>query len=168
VDASGLTTFWVMRSKKYKDCMPAEAVISREFATQFANLIASEGDALATWLSKTGIALPTQRLDIDKFRHHFGFHCVVMQGHLPNSCWPRVKRRNLIAWPTMVCTCLEFLMRGACEHEVFVKALLDPNSAAAMQKAPQLRRKGRKRKAQDPTTEVPKKKARAKARTASA
>ena len=85
VDASGLTTFWVMRCKKYKECMPAQAVVSKEFATQFANLIASEAKALATWLSKTGIATATKGLDIDKFRHHFGFHCAVMQGYLPNS-----------------------------------------------------------------------------------
>ena len=58
-------------------------------------------------------------------------------------------------------------MHGACEQEVFVQALLQPDRGAAMQKVPQLRKKGRKRKAHDATTEAPKKKARSKATTAS-
>ncbi len=91
-DAAGVTTFWVLRSRKYKDVPSAAAVITKDVATMVANLIAAEGEELATWLEKSGLVTPgqgTRVLDSDRLRNLFFFHCVVMEGHLPNSCLAR-------------------------------------------------------------------------------
>ena len=149
VDPSGITTFWILRSAKLNGVMPADAVISKEFGTAFANLIATEGDELASWLAKSGIIKheETKRdLNIDALRTYFGFHCAVMVGHLPNSSWPRQRRKTELRIPSMVCTCVEFLMHAECEHIVYVQALTDETRARELQQVPVLRKKGRKRK----------------------
>ena len=47
-DAAGVTTFWVLRARKYKDVPPAAAVITKDVATMVANVVGEE------WLSHTG------------------------------------------------------------------------------------------------------------------
>ena len=138
--------------------MPADAVISKEFGAAFANLIANEGDELASWLTKSGIIKQEgakRHLNIDALRAHFGFHCAVMAGHLPNSSWPRQRRKTELRIPSMVCTCVEFLMHADCEHILYVKALTDETMAAELQQIPVLRKRGRKRK-EDATGRTPK------------
>ena len=150
VDAAGITTFWVCRSVKCGGVTPADAVITKEFGTCFANLIACEGPELEKWLVKSGIVTEVQAqkksLNIDKLKEFFGRHCAVIEGHLPNSCWPRQQRKMQSSFRSIVCTCLEFLMHGECEHVVYVEALKCPEAAAAMENVPVIRKKGRKRK----------------------
>ena len=145
VDADGLKTFWVLRAIKYKNVPPAAAAITKQDATMLANLIAAEGTELAKRLEESGIVNESKILDVDRLRYYFQFHCTVMEGHLPNSCWAR-RRKQMGDWPTRLCTCHEFLMHGDCEHIIFVKALTDEKAAAALAKVPLVRKKGRKRK----------------------
>lgn len=148
-DPAGVTTFWVLRARKYKDVQPAAAVITKDVATIVANLIAAEGEELARWLEKSGLVTSdqgTRVLDSDRLRNLFFFHCVVMEGHLPNSCWARRRAKLRDIWPTRLCTCQEFLMHADCEHIIYVKALTDEKEAAALAKVPLMRQRGRKRK----------------------
>ncbi|CAE7685615.1 unnamed protein product, partial [Symbiodinium sp. CCMP2456] len=75
----------------------------------------------------------------------FQDHCAVMRGHLPNSSWPRHRRRGGETVPSLVCSCCTFMMHGECEHVLFVRALLgDP--VVNLKAVPVLRKRGRKRK----------------------
>ena len=150
VDPAGITTFWVCRTLKFGGVTPADAVITKEFGTCFANLVACEGPELEKWLEKSGIvsnvAAQKKSVNVDKLKDFFGRHCAVIEGHLPNSCWPRQQRKMQSSFRSIVCTCLEFLMHGECEHVIYVEALKCPTSAAAMDDVPVIRKKGRKRK----------------------
>ena len=59
-----------------------------------------------------------RELDLHKASMFFAHHCCVMEGHLPNACWPASHRKGGLAFPTMVCTRVPFLMHGDCEHMV--------------------------------------------------
>lgn len=136
--------------------MPADAVIAKQVGLNVANLIASEGKDLEKWLAESGIAAEdtksgSRRLDAERLRDILANHCAVMEGHLPNSCWPRKHRKLSERFPSVVCTCLEFLMHGECEHVVFVQALNNTALAGKLQKMPVIAKKGRKkRKREEP------------------
>ena len=141
--------------------MPAEAVITKDIGHGVANLIAAEGKELEKWLGESGIAQEdertgSKRLDLDNLRAAFTDHCAVMAGHLPCSCWPRLHRKVKEPFPTVVCTCVEFLMHGECENVIFVKALGNNTFAAMLGKMPVVAKKGRKRKMEGSKTARPK------------
>ena len=150
----GITTFWVMRCFEKKDLAPAQATITKEHAEMIAGLIALEGAALKAQLHKAGILTTSEHgpdLDVDALKHWFCDHCCVMEGHLPNSCWPRLRKRMHAPWPTTVCACLEFLLHGDCEHVTFVLALQDEGQAKPrvnLACLPVVRQTGRKRRDQ--------------------
>ena len=162
VDKSGITTFWILRSMRHEGLMPAEAVITKAIGHRVANLIAAEGKELEKWLAESGIAQEDERtagskhLNLDNLRAAFANHCAVMEGHLPCSCWPRLHRKVKEPFPTVVCTCVEFLMHGECEHVIFVKALGNNTLAAMLEKMPVVAKKGRKRKTEGSKTARPK------------
>lgn len=121
--------------------MPAEAIITKDIGHRVASLIAAEGKELEKWLSESGIGKEDdqtcrKRLDLDNLRAAFTDHCAVMIGHLPCSCWPRLHRKVNEPFPTVVCTCVVFLMHGECEHVIYVKALGNNTFAAKLEKCP--------------------------------
>ena len=46
---------------------------------------------------------------------------------MPNSSWPRHRRRGADTVPSVVCSCCTFMMHGECEHVLYERVLLgDP------------------------------------------
>lgn len=149
VDRSGLTRFWVMRATKVKDTMPANAVVDLNMAKRIANMIAAEGKELATALEQAGVvtgAADAKELNLTQLQIHFVEHCAVMEGHLPDTVWPRARTELQVRWPARVCACTTFALHADCEHVLFVNALQDDSIAQHMNTIPTVRKKGRKRK----------------------
>ena len=109
-----------------------------------ANLIASEGPQLEKWLCKTGIAKDGE-LELKALQKYMQQYCAVLEGHLAQASWPRVRRKLKKPVPGKLCTCREFLLHGGCEHVLYVKALQD-DPTADMRNILTQRRRGRKRK----------------------
>lgn len=59
----------------------AEAIVPKDVAEIVANLIASEGAQLATWLQKAGI-VSEKELDLAHLHKYSQRHCAVIEGHL--------------------------------------------------------------------------------------
>ena len=145
----GYTTLWAMRARKFKKEMPAEASISLKTAESVADLVCCGGKGLAAVLRKCGIVESHQKLSVDLLEHYLAGHCAVLQGHLADAMWPRVRRRLQQPLPTVLCTCGEFMQHADCEHVVCVKALENNQGAESLNNIPVLRpNKGRKRKAE--------------------
>ncbi|CAE7390174.1 unnamed protein product [Symbiodinium necroappetens] len=151
-DASGkdgTTVFYVMRCSKVGDVLPAQATITKETAERVVGLIAKDGAALKNQLLQAGILKSEngqESLELPALQFYLNKHCCVMKGHLPDSCWPRLRRRLQTAFPSVVCTCLEFLLHGDCEHVAFIKAL-EGEGNVDLRNIPVVRTAGRKRKA---------------------
>ena len=143
-DVDGVTTFWVLQSRLQGGVMPAEAVVTPQVAEMVANLIASEGPQLEKWLCKAGIAKDGE-LELKALQKYMQQYCAVLEGHLAQASWPRVRRKLKKPVPGKLCTCREFLLHGDCEHVLYVKALQD-DPTADMRNIPTQRRRGRKRK----------------------
>ncbi|CAJ1405087.1 unnamed protein product, partial [Effrenium voratum] len=143
-DVDGVTTFWVLQSRLQGGVMPAEAVVTPQVAKMVANLIASEGPQLEKWLCKAGIAKDGE-LELKALQKYMQQYCAVLEGHLAQASWPRVRRKLKKPVPGKLCTCREFLLHGDCEHVLYVKALQD-DPTADMRNIPTQRRRGRKRK----------------------
>ena len=142
----GMTEFWVMQARKTGNpgVAPAAAVINKDVGEAVVKLICSEGSDLDKMMEATGLAADGQ-LDVARLEYLFQDHCAVMRGHLPNSSWPRHRRRGGETVPSLVCSCCTFMMHGECEHVLFVRALLgDP--VVNLKAVPVLRKRGRKRK----------------------
>ena len=151
-DASGkdgATVFYVMRCSKVGDVLPAQATVTKETAQTVVGLIAKDGAALKDQLLKAGILKlenGLESLDLPALQFYLNKHCCVMKGHLPDSCWPRLRRKLQTAFPSIVCTCLEFMLHGDCEHVVFIKAV-EGEGNIDLRNIPVVRTPGRKRKA---------------------
>ncbi|CAJ1345601.1 unnamed protein product [Effrenium voratum] len=143
-DVDGVTTFWVLQSRLQGGVMPAEAVVTPQVAEMVANLIASEGPQLEKWLCKAGIAKDGE-LELKALQKYMQQYCAVLEGHLAQASWPRVRRKLRKPVPGKLCTCREFLLHGDCEHVLYVKALQD-DPTADMRNIPTQRRGARKRK----------------------
>ena len=146
-DPATLTQFWVMASLKQKQVSPAEMSIDPKFARLLCQAIAAEGQPLVASLVDLGVFKGERRedLDVSVLRRCFLEHAVVMQGHLPNSSWPRQCRRLGEPVDAFLCTRLNFALHADCEHSAFVKALTgDPK--VDLRSLPEQRRRGRKRK----------------------
>ena len=145
----GMTTFWVMRAQKIDDVAPAEAPIDQAFAASLVQLICSEGPALEKALQACQIVTKEDgrlQLDQDRLALYFEKHAVVMKGHLPNSTWPRQRRKLETPVDALLCTCVPFVLRAECEHVLFVKALTRDPIVEKFKEIPVHRPKGRKRK----------------------
>ena len=70
-------------------------------------LICSEGSDLDKMMEATGLAADGQ-LDVARLEYLFQDHCAVMRGHLPNSSWPRHRRRGGETVPSLVLFLLHF------------------------------------------------------------
>ena len=136
--------FWVLQSRLQGCVMPAQAVVTPQVAKMVANLIASEGPELEKWLCKAGIAKDGE-LELKALQKYMQQYCAVLEGHLAQVSWPRVRRKLKKPVPGKLCTCREFLLHGDCEHVLYVKALQD-DPTADMRNIPTQRRRGRKRK----------------------
>lgn len=112
---------WQRRSKMA--CCRRRWQFVKIFAQCLCRMICSEGDALTTSVKAAGIVDESSDINLTVLRKCFKTHAVVMQGHLPNSSWPRQKRKYRESVDSILCTCLEFLMHANCEHVVFAKAL---------------------------------------------
>ena len=66
----GYTTLWVMRARKFKKEMPAEASISLKTAESVADLVCCDGKELAAVLRKCGIVESDQKLSVDLLEHY--------------------------------------------------------------------------------------------------
>ncbi|CAJ1458910.1 unnamed protein product [Effrenium voratum] len=91
-DVDGVTTFWVLQSRLQGGVMPAEAVVTPQVAEMVANLIASEGPQLEKWLCKAGIAKDGE-LELKALQKYMQQYCAVLEGHLAQASWPRVRRK---------------------------------------------------------------------------
>ena len=100
-------------------------------------------------LSEDGDALCEAQLHA-----YFKHTCSVMRGHLPNTSWPRHRRRSEISVDALLCTCPYFMMHAECEHALYVGALTEPAVAEGLKKIPTQRPRGRKRKAASLTKAV--------------
>ena len=144
-----------MRCLKKKHLAPAQATVTKEQAEMIAGLISLEGAALKVQLTQAGILTTLEHgpnLDVDALKHWFCDHCCGMEGRLPNSCWPRLRKKLQAPWPSTVCTCLEFMLHGDCEHVAFVLVLQDEGKAkprANLACIPVVRQTGRKRRGQN-------------------
>ena len=149
-DPAGITTFHVMRALKQDGVAPAEAVIQKDVAETFCKLVTAEGSKLldVAHASKLVTGVGNQmRLDVAVLTYLFETHCAVIEGHLSNTAWPRLKK--LDGHVTRLCTCASFALHGDCEHVLFIRGLYntDPQDPSAqLEKLPLVRPKGRKRK----------------------
>ena len=146
----GITTFWVMRARKFDKVMPADAVISQQVAESVGDLISCDGSQLHDALRKCNIvegACGHETLNVQLLERFLDGHCAVIRGHMADALWPRVRRKLQKAMPSTVCTCLSFMQHADCEHIVYVKAMEGDEDAEDLRAIPVLRPKGRKRKA---------------------
>ncbi len=144
----GVTTCYVMRSRKVKQAMPCDATIDSGFAETLVALVSSEGKALTDLLCKVGIVVEDgghRRVDRAMLDHFFHDHAVVITGHLSGRVWPRFKRATSQLTPGRLCTCYSFIMHADCEHVIFVKAL-QGDRGVNLAAVPTERPRGRKRK----------------------
>ena len=148
--------------KKWKSEAPAQANIGREVARGVVDLVTQEGPQLERTLRALGIVQDAgpgsaKLVDIDKVEEYVSKHCVVMSGHMPKVYWPRVHRSSGNMNAVLLCTCEWFVQHAICEHVCFVGALRDEPINSCMERAPALgllpteRKRGRKRKHQDPS-----------------
>ena len=75
----GISTFWVLQSRTHEKVAAAEAIVPKDVAEIVANLIASEGAQLATWLQKAGI-VSEKELDLAQLHKYLQRHCAVIEG----------------------------------------------------------------------------------------
>ena len=150
-DASGqegTTVFYVMRCSQINDLPPAKATITKETAQAIVGLIVKDGAPLKEHMLRLDILRSengVQSLNLPMLDTYMNKHCCVMMGHLPDSCWPRLRRKLQTPMPSTVCTCIEFLLHANCEHVVFVKALRG-DGGVDLRGIPVVRPPGRKRK----------------------
>ncbi|CAE6960638.1 RPL15 [Symbiodinium sp. CCMP2592] len=144
------TVFYVMRSTKVGDAMPADAVIDPERAQLLVDLLLLSGQQLAKKLRVCGLIKgksAEETLDLGLWQDLFCKHAVVVDGHLGRQWWPRQWRTAQTAAPSTLCTCYTFLMHAQCEHCIYVQAL-DKTGSVNLNAIPMRRPKGRKRKAE--------------------
>ena len=127
-----------------------------------AGLVCSEGEVLSRFLRNAGISTTRENsqgghFDLDKLEFYLTQHCVVIEGHLADRCWPRVRRKLQQPVPGKLCSCYEFLMHADCEHIVFIKAICG-DQGFNLSNIPQLRwpRKVANAKVRRPKPRLPK------------
>jgi hypothetical protein len=147
------TEFYVVAAQSSAAGMPApaERVVSQSTAERIVAMLVSSGAQLEALLQDAGVvqgckADGTWRVDIAALRSCFGEHAVVYYGHLVHAYWRRVRRGGGATKAYGLCTCACFMQHAECEHYMFAQALRGgpPNLNAV----PDVRRCGRKRKAQ--------------------
>ena len=138
----GLTKFWVMGAQKHDGLAPAQMSVNPKLAKRLCEMIVSEGHILIGHMKDAGIVEENQ-INVHVLHTMFKTYAVVMQGHLPNTSWPRHKRKVGEQVDSVLCTCLEFLMHADCEHVIFVKAL---QGTIILDTVPERLPRGRKRK----------------------
>jgi hypothetical protein len=117
-------TFWVMQAESTGKEQAANAKVSEQFATQLVHLITAAGHGLKQALKESGVFEgEVARVSTTTLKLLFQEHCVVFEGELPASRWPRCYARGQSEAPLLLCTCLGFGQRAECQHVYFVKGL---------------------------------------------
>ena len=141
-----------MRSHIVDDTMPADAVVDERTANVIVDAIVSEGQKLERLLIDAGIVegealTHSWDVSLEKLRHFFVDHCVVMKGHLPFHYWPKHRRSTQERVAVTLCSCKVFMQNSECEHQYFILGhLAKPGERPDLSMCPEVRHKGRRPK----------------------
>ena len=148
------TTFYVVQAHKHDGVKAADATITKPLAEDIVNLLVLQGTPLAEHMERLGIIADYEeeagchtKVDVDKLKYYLHTFAVVVQGHLQRKYWPRYGRRTRDMQDFRLCTCLTYSQHAECEHKTFIDGVEDPREGRNLSIAPQVRQKGRKRKA---------------------
>ena len=145
--AGETTTVFVMATASKRGVAPSEQTVAQTFADAWVRLLVSEGESLQKALRDTHIVVDEDgapSIDLGMLETFFLDHAAVLQGHLPDTAWPRFQRSTQERLPAQLCTCLHFIQHADCEHNIFVSAL---QGKVSLNNAPHQEPRGRKRKA---------------------
>ena len=153
---SGQSRFFVMQKTKWKTKVAAEAKIEKTEAEIIIDLLICEGQRLEAIARKCGLISGSAAdrdliVHLKKLEEYCVKHCVVLEGHLAKTFWPRFRRGSKVSEQVFLCTCEWFSQHAVCEHVYFVCGLRDKPPNALMHEPPMLddipieRKRGRKR-----------------------
>ena len=145
---TGMTTFWVMHTRKTGGSPAAQSEVCPTMAKQLVDMLVHEGKTLEKDMQTSKIIIPeknTNSINEVALARYFLDMAVVMRGDLPNSAWPRSSKQLDMPAEALLCTCLPFLLHAECEHVLYVKALEDMDGFS-LKHVRAIRPRGRKRK----------------------
>lgn len=149
-----VTTFYVMLAHTHNGVPAVEATIAPALAEDIATLYILQGQPLVNHFEQLGVISNFEescgchtKVQLDKVRYYLHTHAVVVQGHLQRFYWPRYGRRSHLEIKHRLCSCLTFGQHAGCEHKAFIDHVEDDTPGSGLALAPDVRPKGRKRKA---------------------
>ena len=133
--------------------MPPNACIEETFANDVVDLVLAEGKNLEDKLRALRLASWDEDpakcyVDLAVVQKYLTDHCVVMTGGLVNTYWPLYRSKSKERKEHYIRTCLCYVQHAECEHQYFTMAV-EPGDGPNLRDAPDVSRRGRKRKQGD-------------------